>query len=131
MESVRLFGRIELVTMSGLQSHISQPIEKRHFTQLDWRRRFVGIQHGCKIMRNHPRGIHYAQSNPAAHGQQDMEELMKWRIIAFADAGFGPPTQNHSVEGNFLVSGHVVSRGGVVYFHGGLLDRRGAKIHRV
>ena len=38
---------------------------------------------------------------------------------------------NHSVEGNFLVLGRVISRDGVAHCHGGMIDRRCAKIHRV
>ena len=85
----------------------------------------------AKFMRNRTREIHYTQSNYRIHGHDAIAELMQWRIISFADAGFGSLTQNHSVEGNFLVLGHVVSRGGVVYCHGGLLGHRCSKIRRV
>ena len=83
-----------------------------------------------KFMRNHPRKIHYTRYDRLA-GTAAIQNLMTWRIIAFSDAGFASLSQNYSVEGNFLILGRVISRDGVVHCHGGMIDHRCAKIHRV
>ena len=83
-----------------------------------------------KFMRNHPRKIHYTRHDDL-QGTAAIRSLMTWRIIAFSDAGFASLSQEYSVEGNFLILGRVISRDGVVHCHGGMIDHRCAKIHRV
>ena len=84
-----------------------------------------------KFMKNHPRKIHYTRVPPWYYGVNAIMDLMTWRAIAFADAGFASLPEHNSVEGNFMILGRVLSRDGVVRRHGGILDRRCAKIHRV
>ena len=84
-----------------------------------------------KFMRNNQRKIHYTRLDKTLHGDAAVQQLMNYRIISFSDAGFASLAGSYSVEGNFLILGQVVSRDGVVHCHGGLIDHRCAKIHRV
>ena len=83
-----------------------------------------------KFMKNHPRKIHYTRIHTLT-GLAAIEDLMTWRIIAFSDAGFASLTNQYSVEGNFLILGRILSRDGIINCHGGIIDHRCAKIHRV
>ena len=84
-----------------------------------------------KFMRNHQRKIHYTRFDSSLKGTAAIRELPTWGIIAFTDAGFGSLTNHFSIESNFLVLGRAAKRDGIAHCHGGLLDHRCAKIHRV
>ena len=74
--------------------------------------------------------IHYTTLWNQVEGIKTIEELATWGDISFLDAGFASLTDHRSVGGNFLIPRRVNSQDGAARCHGGIIDRRCAKIHR-
>ena len=91
---------------------------------LDIRRKYNKI---VKFTRNRPRRMHYTIIRPTSRGKMAIQQIAECRIISFPDAGSAPLTNSYSFEGDFLILGRSISRGGSAHFHGGTIDRRCAK----
>ena len=84
----------------------------------------------AKFMKIRPRKIHYARLGNATQDKEEIDQIMACRVISFSDAGFASLPNSYSADGNFLILGRVISRGGIAHRDGGMIDHRCAKIHR-